>query len=102
MITRRIVARLLATATVVSAMALTVLSGSASTQVSPRIGGAGSPTLVAADADAHAVAEFGAVDVAVRTRAGTDQPPGRAVPGWIADLRSTGLQLSQAVRLLRG
>ncbi|MDX8140532.1 MULTISPECIES: hypothetical protein [Lentzea] len=102
MITRRIVTRLLATATVVSAMTLTVLSGTASALVSPHIGGAGSPTLAAADVDAHAVTEFGAVDVAVRTRAGTDQPPSRAIPGWIADLRSTGVQVSQAVRLLRG
>ena len=106
MITRRIVTRLLATATVVSAMTLTVLSGTASAQVSPRIGEAESPTLVAADVDAHAATgfrstAFGAVDVTVRTRAGTDQPPGPSAPAWITGLRAAGWKLSQVVRLLR-
>ncbi|MEU3648757.1 hypothetical protein AB0E59_35655 [Lentzea sp. NPDC034063] len=103
MIARRIVTRLLATATVVSAMTLTVLSGTTSAQVSPRTGGAESPTLVAVAVDAHAATGlhatgFGAVDVTVRTRAGTDQP---LSPAWITGLRTAGLQFSRAVRLLR-
>lgn len=106
MITRRIVTRLLATATVVSAMTLTVLSGTASAQVSPRIDEAESPTLAAVGVAAHAATGshstgFGAVDVTVRTRAGTDQPPDPATPAWITGLRAAGWQLSQVVRLLR-
>lgn len=102
MITRRIVTRLLATATVVSAMTLTVLSGTASAQVSPRTSAAGSPTLDAADADAHVATGFAAVDVAARTRAGTDRPPGTTAPGWIASLRTAGWQFAQVARLLHG
>ncbi|WP_439659541.1 hypothetical protein ACSHWB_45440 [Lentzea sp. HUAS TT2] len=107
MITRRIVTRLLATATVVSAMTLTVPSGTASVQVSPHTGGAESPTLVAVAVGAHVATGlhstgFGAVDVTVRTRAGTDQPPGPATPAWLTGLRTAGLQFSRAVRLLRG
>lgn len=60
-------------------------------------GEAGSPTLVAADVDAHAATGFGAVDVTARIRAGTDRLP---VPGWIASLRAAGWQFSQAARLL--
>lgn len=99
MITHRIATRLLATATVVSAMTLTVLSGTASAQVSPRTAEAGSPTLVAADVDAHAAIGFGAVDVTIRIRAGTDRLP---VPGWIASLRAAGRQFAQGARLLLG
>lgn len=107
MITRRIVSRLLATATVVSAMTLTALSGTASAQVSPRTGEAESPTLVAADVDAHAATgfrstAFGAVVVTVRTRASTDEPPDLVTPGWITGLHTAGRQMAQVVRLLRG
>ncbi|KOV81822.1 hypothetical protein [Nocardia sp. NRRL S-836] len=107
MITRRIVTRLLATATVVSAMTLTVPSGTSSAQLCPRTDAAGSPTPGAAGVDAHAATAvgstgFGAVDVTVRTRAGTDQPPGPPAPAWISGLRTAGRQVAHVVRLRRG